>query len=54
MYFVTVILLLLVLPVGSVIAEAAFSGHSASTISLTGKWFVFWAAGVRLFIAGVR
>jgi hypothetical protein len=53
MYFLTVILLLLVLPAGSVIAEA-FSGHSASLISLIGKWFVFWAAGVRLFIAGVR
>jgi len=54
MYFVTVILLLLVLPAGSVIAEGAFSAHSASVISLIGKWFVFWAAGVRLFIAGAR
>jgi hypothetical protein len=54
MYFINVVLLLLVFPAGSVVAESVFSGHSPSIISLIGKWFVFWAAGVRLFIAGVR
>ena len=54
MYFITVILLLLIFPVISVITEAALSHHSQSIMFLIGKWFVFWAVGVRLFIAGVR
>jgi hypothetical protein len=49
MYFVAVILLLLIFPAASVIAES----HAVS-LALIGKWFVFWAAGVRLFIAGIR
>lgn len=54
MYSATIILLLLVLPAVSVVAESAFSGHSAGAITLIGKWFVFWSAGIRLFLAGVR
>jgi hypothetical protein len=53
-YLLAVISLLLILPVASVITESAFSGHTVSVLALAGKWFVFWAAGVRLFIAGVR
>ena len=54
MNFVVVILLLVILPVASVAIETTLSNHGVSLIFLTGKWFVFWAAGVRLFIAGVR
>jgi hypothetical protein len=54
MYLVSVILLLLVLPVISIVIEAAGFPNGASTIFLIGRWFVFWAVGVRLFIAGVR
>ena len=54
MYFAVVVLLLFVFPVASVIAEAALSPNTANAILLTGKWFVFWAVGVRLFIAGLR
>jgi|SRR5580693_1185401 hypothetical protein len=54
MYFAVVILLLLIIPVASVAIETTLSNHAASLIFLIGKWFVFWAAGVRLFIAGVR
>jgi hypothetical protein len=54
MYFVLVILLLLIFPVGSVITEAALSPHSVIMISLIGRWFAFWAVGVRLFLAGAR
>jgi hypothetical protein len=54
MYFAVVILLLLVLPVISVTAEATLSQHASSLEFLIGKWFVFWAVGVRLFIAGAR
>jgi len=49
MYFVAVILLLLIFPAASVIAESR-----AVSLALIGKWFVFWAAGIRLFIAGIR
>jgi hypothetical protein len=51
MYFATVILLLLVLPAISIVFESL---HEGVTLILVGKWFVFWAAGVRLFIAGLR
>jgi len=54
MYVATVVLLLLVLPLGSVAIEAARSASAVAYITLLGKWFVFWAVGVRLFIAGVR
>jgi uncharacterized protein DUF6790 len=53
MYIISVLLLLLVLPVISVIVEALHIGASADVMWLIGKWFVFWACGVRLFIAGV-
>ena len=54
MYFVLVILLLLIFPVASVTTEAALTRHTVSIIFLTGRWFVFWAVGVRLFLAGAR
>lgn len=54
MYFVIVILLLLIFPVASITTEAVLSRYTLDILFLTGKWFVFWAAGVRLFIAGVR
>jgi hypothetical protein len=54
MYFVTVILLLLILPLTSMAAQAVLSHHTLSILFLTGRWFTFWAIGVRLFIAGVR
>jgi hypothetical protein len=54
MYFVLVILLLLIFPVASVATEAALSRHTLHIIFLMGRWFVFWAVGVRLFTAGAR
>jgi hypothetical protein len=53
MYFASVILLLFVLPVVSIAAEAVLS-HHAMNLALAGKWFVFWGVGVRLFLAGLR
>jgi hypothetical protein len=52
-YFAVVILLLLIFPVASVITESAVSSYSVS-LALIGKWFVFWAVGIRLFVAGAR
>jgi hypothetical protein len=54
MYFAVVILLLFVLPVASVGIERAVGSSSFTTMFLVGRWFVFWAGGVRLFIAGIR
>jgi hypothetical protein len=54
MYLISVILLLLILPAGSVAIENLAQGGHADLLHLVGKWFVFWAAGVRLFIAGLR
>jgi hypothetical protein len=54
MYFAIVILLCLVLPVTSVGVERILSPSTFATMFLVGRWFVFWAGGVRLFIAGMR
>jgi len=54
MYLVIVVLLLLVLPAVSVVLEAAFSPHAESIMGLVGKWYVFWAVGIRLLLAGIR
>ena len=54
MYFVTVVLLLLVLPLASLLIDRAHAGHTLTALFLTGKWFVFWGVGIRLFIAGLR
>ena len=53
MYLVSVLGLTVVLPVVSILLDMALSG-SAITLSLVGKWFVFWAVGIRLFLAGIR
>jgi hypothetical protein len=44
---------MLVLPLGS-IATARFFGSSDDLWALAGKWFVFWAVGVRLLTAGIK
>jgi hypothetical protein len=54
MYLSTILLLMLVLPTGAIFAETFFLHSSAPLMMLVGKWFVFWSAGVRLLIAGLR
>jgi hypothetical protein len=54
MYIVAVVLLMLIFPVASITIEVFLSGHTSGLMFPTGKWFVFWAAGVRLFLAGGR
>ena len=51
MYYVLVAGLMVVLPVVSIVIEW-LSVPGADLIPLIGKWFVFWAVGVRLFAAG--
>jgi hypothetical protein len=41
-------------PLLSIFGDHFFSRSSVPLLSLVGKWFVFWAAGVRLAGAGLR
>jgi hypothetical protein len=51
-YLLVVILTMLVLPLASIAVDAAT--HQTSMLWLIGKWFVFWAVGARLMLAGLR
>lgn len=61
MYFVIVIATTIVLPIGSALAEmmslnlaGVHMPSSTILIVFLGKWYVFWAGGVRLLLAGAR
>jgi len=53
MYYVVVATFMFALPLLSIGAEAATS-HAAHGALLVCKWFVFWAMGWRLLLAGIR
>jgi hypothetical protein len=53
MYLASVLLLMLVLPIVSIVIDAATS-HEPLTMLMTARWFVFWMVGVRLILAGIR
>ena len=53
MYLSAVVLLLGILPVVSIGAEVLLVPGS-DYVFLVGKWFVFWAVGIRLALAGIR
>ena len=54
MYVAAVALFMFILPVTSIVLELTLNKNPAPLIDLIGKWFVFWAIGIRLFTAGVR
>lgn len=57
MYLVVVVLLNVVLPIVSVVVESLMAPGPlmlGPLMLLVGKWFVFWAAGVRLLLAGLK
>jgi hypothetical protein len=54
MYFVVVLLLMFLAPLGSIYVEHWHFHSAASLIALAGKWFVFWSVGMRLLLAGLR
>ncbi len=64
MYFVFVIATTVVLPIGFALLEyqliAGTAGYFGSVVApldifyYLGKWYVFWAGGVRLFASGLR
>jgi len=52
-YIAVVVLTMLILPAASVLVEHGV--HPAvDPMFLVGRWFVFWGAGVRLGLAGLR
>lgn len=53
MYLVMVLGLMVVAPIASVLIELLAGGGSGDVMLLLGKWFAFWAVGVRLFTAGL-
>jgi len=54
MYVFAVTFLMFVFPIVSIITEVVANKNHLALIELIGKWFVFWAIGVRLFTAGIR
>jgi hypothetical protein len=52
-YYAIVATLMLVLPLVSIGADASLN-NAAIGWALLAKWFVFWAVGWRLFLAGLR
>ena len=54
MYILVVGALMFVLPLVSIVMEVSTSGGGALGVAVVGKWFVFWAVGVRLLLAGFR
>jgi hypothetical protein len=58
MYVPMVVALMLLLPLISIVAQLMLADHSAlaaaSNLAIVAKWYVFWAVGVRLSLAGLR
>jgi hypothetical protein len=52
LYFISVLLTMLILPVISLVLDRMT--HPVPICYMIGKWFVFWAIGIRLFLAGLR
>jgi hypothetical protein len=53
MYLVMILGLMIVAPVVSIVSEYSAGGGAGDLLLLAGKWFVFWAVGIRLFTAGL-
>jgi hypothetical protein len=54
MYILTVVLSMVVCPIASLLVEAVIFQSPTPLVLLAGKWFVFWAVGIRLSLAGLR
>lgn len=53
-YAVSVLTLTIILPALSVLTDATLHHESPLSPPLLAKWFIFWAVGGRLFVAGLR
>jgi hypothetical protein len=54
MYYIIVIATTLALPIGAALIESFALNSATGLILLLGKWYAFFAVGVRLFLAGLR
>lgn len=58
MYVPIVLALMLIFPLLSIVAQVILTDRAAlgavSSLFIIAKWYVFWAVGVRLSLAGVR
>jgi hypothetical protein len=54
MYAIIVFLLMMIIPILSIIVERVLFSSALPFIPLIGKWFVFWAVGVRLITASYK
>lgn len=54
MYIAMLIGFMVIFPIGSIALEYVMHGGGTLNVAVVGKWFVFWAVGVRLLIAGLR
>lgn len=52
-YLIGVLLLMVIMPVVSILSDVFGNGIPLS-MTLAGKWFIFWAVGIRLFTAGFK
>lgn len=52
-YLIGVLLLMIIMPVISILSDVFGNGIPLS-MELAGKWFIFWAVGIRLFTAGLK
>jgi vacuolar-type H+-ATPase subunit I/STV1 len=52
-YLFTILLLMLILPVISIAVDYKYH-REPGLITSIGKWFIFWAIGIRLLLAGIR
>jgi len=53
-YIISIVVMIFVLPVLSFFIERVINGVPSNTFAALGKWFIFYTAGLRLFIAGIR
>ena len=53
MYVIMITALMFVLPIASILIEWLVT-TPPDLVTLVGKWFVFWVAGVRLLAAGIK
>ena len=54
MYLFVVLALMLVFPLTSIVVETLLKDQGVLLWPVFGKWWVFWAVGVRLLVAGIR
>lgn len=53
LYLYYVISVMLILPIASILLEVRLTGKPHDTWETVGKWFIFWALGIRSLTAGI-